>query len=51
MFLRYKRSSRINFAQEEIKINEETELQKEFGLLEFLEGKKAAENKFKDYLQ
>ena len=54
MFLRSKRSCRINLAQEELEINEETELQKESELLEILEGKKAAEinpkiisNKFK----
>ena len=54
MFLRSKRSFRINLAQEELKFNEETELQKEIGLQEILEGKKAGEinskvisNKFK----
>ena len=43
MFLKSKRSCRINLAQEELKFNEETELQKESKLLEILEGKKAAE--------
>ena len=42
VFLKSKRSCRINLAQELLEINEETELQ-EFGLQEILEGKKAAE--------